>query len=127
VSVKQTRLINVLYTAHNYDQFYWAHRVQQLGVGVSSSTRDDITVDCLVQALREALQPEVKTRAREVASTALYAAGQLTPPSVSADYPIPRKRGSSASRNPSPMRLKAATVNRMASPGKSDSQGWVAL
>jgi hypothetical protein len=79
VSVKQTRLINVLYTAHNYDQFYWAHRVQQLGVGVSSSTRDDITVDCLVQALREAWQPEVKTRAREIASTALYAAGQLTP------------------------------------------------
>jgi vancomycin aglycone glucosyltransferase len=52
---------------HNYDQFYWAHRVQQLGMGASGPTRDDLTVDDLVQALRECLQPEVTTRAHEVA------------------------------------------------------------
>jgi vancomycin aglycone glucosyltransferase len=52
---------------HNYDQFYWAHRVQQLGVGVSGPLRDDITVDNLTQALRECLQPEVTTRAHQVA------------------------------------------------------------
>ena len=29
---------------HNYDQFYWAHRVQELGVGVSGPLHDDLTV-----------------------------------------------------------------------------------
>jgi len=52
---------------HNYDQFYWAHRVQELGAGVSGPLRDDITVDNVAEALREALQPEVATRAHEVA------------------------------------------------------------
>jgi vancomycin aglycone glucosyltransferase len=52
---------------HSYDQFYWAHRVQELGIGISGPLRDDITVDEVVQALREALQPEVTTRAQEVA------------------------------------------------------------
>jgi vancomycin aglycone glucosyltransferase len=52
---------------HNYDQFYWAHRVQQLGVGVSGPLRDDITVDNVAQALRESLQPEVITRAQALA------------------------------------------------------------
>ncbi len=53
---------------HNYDQFYWAHRVQQLGVGVSGPTRDDLTVDGLVQALRASLQPEVTMRAQTLAN-----------------------------------------------------------
>jgi vancomycin aglycone glucosyltransferase len=53
---------------HNYDQFYWAHRIQQLGTGVSGPLRDDITVDNVAQALREALLPEVTTHAHEVAS-----------------------------------------------------------
>ncbi len=52
---------------HNYDQFYWAHRVQQLGVGVSGPMRDDLTVDNLVQALSECLRPEVTTRAQALA------------------------------------------------------------
>jgi vancomycin aglycone glucosyltransferase len=52
---------------HNYDQFYWAHRVQQLGVGVSGPLRDDLTVDSLVQALRACLQPEVTARAQVLA------------------------------------------------------------
>jgi vancomycin aglycone glucosyltransferase len=52
---------------HNYDQFYWAHRVEQLGVGASGPTRDDLTVDALVQALREGLRPEVTARAQALA------------------------------------------------------------
>jgi vancomycin aglycone glucosyltransferase len=51
---------------HNYDQFYWANRVQQLGVGVCGPLRDDLSVDALAQALRECLQPEVKRRAEEL-------------------------------------------------------------
>jgi vancomycin aglycone glucosyltransferase len=53
---------------HIYDQFYWAHRVQQLGVGASGPTRDELTVDSLAEALREALQPEVATRAQDLAN-----------------------------------------------------------
>ncbi len=49
---------------HNYDQFYWAHRVQQLGVGVSGPTRDNLTIEALAQALRESLQPEVTGQAQ---------------------------------------------------------------
>ena len=52
---------------HNYDQFYWAHRIQQLGTGVSGPLRDDITVENVAGALREALQPEVRMRAQELA------------------------------------------------------------
>lgn len=52
---------------HNYDQFYWSQRVRQLGVGVSGPLRDKLTVDSLVQALRECLQPDVTTRAQELA------------------------------------------------------------
>ncbi len=52
---------------HNYDQFYWAHRVQQLGVGGSGSSRDDLNVDALVQTLRECLRPDVSTRAQVLA------------------------------------------------------------
>ena len=53
---------------HNYDQFYWSHRVQQLGVGISGPIRDDITVDSLVGSLRECLQPEMMKHAQELAS-----------------------------------------------------------
>jgi vancomycin aglycone glucosyltransferase len=52
---------------HNYDQFYWAHRVQELGVGISGPLRDDLTEEALVQALRECLRPEVTTRAQALA------------------------------------------------------------
>ncbi len=52
---------------HNYDQFYWAHRVGQLGVGVSGPLRDDLTLETLVPALRECLRPEVTRRARDLA------------------------------------------------------------
>jgi vancomycin aglycone glucosyltransferase len=52
---------------HNYDQFYWAHRVQELGVGVSGPLRDDLSVESLVQALRECLRPELALRAQALA------------------------------------------------------------
>jgi len=52
---------------HNYDQFFWAHRVQQLGAGVSGPGKDGLSTDTLVQALRDCLQPETERRARELA------------------------------------------------------------
>ncbi|NMB87498.1 MAG: glycosyltransferase family 1 protein [Chloroflexi bacterium] len=53
---------------HNYDQFYWAHRVQQLGVGASGPTRDELSLDALVETLRAALRPEVTARAQALAA-----------------------------------------------------------
>jgi vancomycin aglycone glucosyltransferase len=52
---------------HHYDQFYFAHRIQQLGVGVEGSMRDDLNVDALAQALSACLQPEVTARAQALA------------------------------------------------------------
>ncbi len=52
---------------HNYDQFFWAFRVQELGAGIAGPKRDELTVDALVQALHDALQPEVARRAQDLA------------------------------------------------------------
>jgi vancomycin aglycone glucosyltransferase len=53
---------------HNYDQFYWAHRVQALGVGVAGGAVADLTVAALAGAVRACLQPEMTTRAQALAS-----------------------------------------------------------
>jgi len=53
---------------HNYDQYYWGHRVQQLGIGASGVDREHLSVEALVQALSEALRPELRGRATHLAS-----------------------------------------------------------
>ncbi len=53
---------------HNYDQFYWAHRVQTLGIGASGPSRDELSVDSLVEVLRVSLQPKVLQRARALSA-----------------------------------------------------------
>jgi vancomycin aglycone glucosyltransferase len=52
---------------HNYDQFYWAHRLQQLGVGVSGLVRDELSMDGLAGALRAGLRLEVTAQAQALA------------------------------------------------------------
>jgi len=52
---------------HLYDQFYWAQRVQELGIGVTGPLRDGIGVETLVPALQGALQPEVTANAGALA------------------------------------------------------------
>jgi len=47
-----------------YDQYYWAHSVQRLGVGVSGPTRQRLDARGLVSALRECLRPETVERAQ---------------------------------------------------------------
>ena len=42
--------------------------MQQLGIGALGPLRDDLTVDSLVEALRQCLRPEVTTHAHEVAA-----------------------------------------------------------
>jgi vancomycin aglycone glucosyltransferase len=53
---------------HHYDQFYWAHRVRELGVGVSGPTRKRLSLTALVSALRESLRPETIERAQALAN-----------------------------------------------------------
>lgn len=53
---------------HNYDQFYWAHRVRKLGVGVSGPTQEHLSVPAMIRALRQCLQPEMTERARSLAA-----------------------------------------------------------
>lgn len=50
----------------HYDQYYWANRIQELGIGVSHSPEAP-TVESLTQALGYALHPDVAARARTVA------------------------------------------------------------
>ena len=50
-----------------YDQYYWSHRVQQLGIGVSGPTAKKLTADFLVRTLRECLQAETVARAQAIA------------------------------------------------------------
>jgi vancomycin aglycone glucosyltransferase len=53
---------------HNYDQYYFSSRVRTLGVGVACPRRERLTVDALASALRECARPEMKARARSLAS-----------------------------------------------------------
>lgn len=54
--------------SHSYDQYYWASQVQKLGVGVSGPVRDELSVDAIIQALRESLRPEIVAHAQFLAS-----------------------------------------------------------
>ena len=47
-----------------YDQFYWARRVQELGIG--SMPAGTLTTESLTSALAQALSPEVASRAKSV-------------------------------------------------------------
>ncbi|MGH8291643.1 MAG: glycosyltransferase [Steroidobacteraceae bacterium] len=51
---------------HLYDQYYWAHRVQQLGIGVAGSARDGLNVDRIVAALQKCNDPEISVAARSL-------------------------------------------------------------
>jgi vancomycin aglycone glucosyltransferase len=67
---------------HNYDQFYWAERVQRLSVGVSGPARDELSVDGLAKALEKSLQPDTAANAMSLAGRmerqgARYAAERL--------------------------------------------------
>lgn len=52
---------------HNYDQFYFARRVRELGVGVSCAQREGLTAAALASALRECSRPERRERAQSLA------------------------------------------------------------
>jgi len=52
---------------HLYDQYYWAHRVKKLGVGVAGPTSDRLNVNALIAGLRGALRPETTARADALA------------------------------------------------------------
>ena len=49
-----------------YDQFYWAHRIQELGIGMTCRSAYSISVDALVGAIKELVTPQRAARASEV-------------------------------------------------------------
>ena len=52
---------------HLYDQYYWAHRVQQLGVGAVGPVRDALTADGFTSALQYCLEPKTRDRVGSLA------------------------------------------------------------
>jgi vancomycin aglycone glucosyltransferase len=59
-----------------YDQYYWAQRVQDLGIG-TAHTPGTPTADSLTDALRRSLHPEVAARARSLATAVRPAGAQV--------------------------------------------------
>jgi len=53
---------------HDYDQPYWARRVETLAVGVAGPGPKNLTVDAVASALRACLQPEMAARAELLAT-----------------------------------------------------------
>jgi vancomycin aglycone glucosyltransferase len=53
---------------HLYDQYYWARRVQKLGVGIAGPTRERLTSNAIVSALRNCLRPDTISRAQALSS-----------------------------------------------------------
>ena len=51
----------------HYDQYYWAGRIHQLGIG-TAHTSSTPTADSLTSALEYTLQPDVSTRAQAIAA-----------------------------------------------------------
>jgi vancomycin aglycone glucosyltransferase len=56
-----------------YDQYYWAERIRQLGIG-AAHTPGAPTTESLASALKHTLQPEVAARAHSIA-TAIHSDG----------------------------------------------------
>ena len=50
-----------------YDQYYWLHRVQQLGIGVGLSP-ENLSVSAVTSAVRECMQPAIAGCARSLAN-----------------------------------------------------------
>lgn len=49
---------------HHYDQFYFAHRVKTLGIGVEGPMTTELTVDKLVESVHSGLAPQIAERAK---------------------------------------------------------------
>jgi sterol 3beta-glucosyltransferase len=52
---------------HILDQYYWAHRVEQLGLGPRSLPVDLVTADILTDRIASALTDRVRARAAAMA------------------------------------------------------------
>jgi len=54
---------------HLYDQHYWAHRVTQLGIGISGPVAERLRARALMRALRTCLERQTTTCAQVFASS----------------------------------------------------------
>lgn len=53
---------------HMYDQYYWAHRVQQLGIGVAGPSRAHLEMRSIAAALQACLRDEIMVAAQALSS-----------------------------------------------------------
>jgi vancomycin aglycone glucosyltransferase len=53
---------------HLYDQYFWAHRVQALHIGVAGPTRENLATDAMIEALREVTGPAIVSQAQTLAN-----------------------------------------------------------
>lgn len=51
-----------------YDQYYWAHRAEQLGTGVAVPCPEDLSLSSMTTALRECVQPAIADPAQSLAN-----------------------------------------------------------
>ncbi len=52
---------------HLYDQYYWAHRIEKLGIGHSGPAASQLSAEGLIATVRRCLEPEVIARAKAMA------------------------------------------------------------
>lgn len=53
---------------HRWDQYYWAERVQHLGIGVAGPSYEELGVPSVTAALRECLRTDISVRAKVLAA-----------------------------------------------------------
>jgi vancomycin aglycone glucosyltransferase len=71
---------------HVYDQFYWAHRVEKLGVGARLRKLSESLSDQLADALRNCLEPEVEVRAQALATRVEQHGASIAAEKLIAEY-----------------------------------------
>jgi vancomycin aglycone glucosyltransferase len=63
---------------YSYDQYYWAHRVQELRIGVAGPTRAELTASAITTALREATRPDITMNAQALANRLELRGAEIT-------------------------------------------------
>jgi len=66
-----------LIVPHMYDQYYWAHRVEQLGIGIAGPSRKELSGPSITAALQECMGEGITLRAETLATRVRRHGAQL--------------------------------------------------
>ena len=72
-----------------YDQFYWAHRIERLGIGAAHL--GNVTAESLTAGLRSCLQPETVAHAKALSSRIDLSGAQRTAQRIIENLPMQRR------------------------------------